>query len=171
MVASTIVQLLSGSRFAPSSERIYAKIFSSVCAAQQMAKTQDRALIGDRIPEQLDASKAAHQLRIVERFLGGRIRRVEPVLHEVDAQHALRRHRWRAVTCLWIVRLDQSQQPRLGNHLVHLGRKALAAGHVALTIPGQRCKSGLVLRSSFSSPAAVRCTQCRTSRTTCAEVA
>ena len=56
---------------------------------QQMPKVKDGGLIRDRVLGQLNAGKAAHRLDVVERVFGLRIGQVEPLLHEVHAQHAL----------------------------------------------------------------------------------
>ena len=73
-----------------------------------------------------------------------RVRQIEPVLHEVDAQHLLHRLRLRAVTRFRVMRLDQRQKPRPRNHRVHLGQKSLAARDLALLLPSHRGKRRLL---------------------------
>jgi hypothetical protein len=104
-------------------------------ALKQVPKAQDRRLIGNIVSHQLNPGKATHRLDIVERILGLRIRQIEPVLHEIDPQHLLHRLWLRAVTCFRVVRLDQRQQPRPGNHRVHLSEKSLAERDLALPLP------------------------------------
>src|SRR5262249_18819712 len=60
------------------------------------AKAAHRRLIRYRPATQADANKTPHRLRIVKRLFH---RRIEPVLQEIDAQHALdadRRRHYRA---------------------------------------------------------------------------
>ena len=142
---------------------------SQVVLFQKVAKAQDRRLIRNVVPEQLNAGKTAHRLDVVERVFGLRVRQVEPVLHEVDAQHLLHRLRLRAVTRLRVMRLDQRQKSRPWNHRVHLSQKTLAARDLALLLPGNRGKRGLAHRS-INSAAAAPCTQYRSFKRTCAEL-
>ena len=53
------------------------------------------------------ACKAAHRLDVVQRVLRLWLRLIEPVSHEIDAQHLLHRLRLRPVTCLRVMRSDQ----------------------------------------------------------------
>jgi hypothetical protein len=88
------------------------------------------------------------------------------VLYEVNAQHALQGHRLGAIAGLGVMRLDQTAQRLPGNDCVHLGKKTLAARHLALVLPGQRLEGRLLHRPT----ATATCTQYRSSRNTCAEV-
>src|SRR5882724_5272021 len=136
---------------------------------QQMPETQDRRLVGYIVSVQLDAGETAHRLDVVQRVLGLRVRQVEPVLHEVDAQHLLHRLRLRSVTRLRVMRLNQRQKLVPWNHRVHLGQKTLAARDLALVLPSYRRKRGLPHRS-FNSTNHAQCTHYRSSMPTCAEI-
>src|SRR3984893_13493086 len=136
---------------------------------QQMAETQDRRLVGNIVSVQLDAGETAHRLDVVQRVRGLRVRQVETILHEVDAQHLLHRLRLRSVTRLRVMRLNQRQKPAPGNHRVHLGQKTLAPRDLALVLPSHRRKRGLLHRS-FNSTDNAQCTYYRSSMATCAEL-
>jgi hypothetical protein len=53
-----------------------------------------------------DADKLPHRHRLIQRFLGRRIRQVEPMLQQVQSQHALQANRRPAVAGLRVARLD-----------------------------------------------------------------
>ena len=110
---------------------------------EQVAKVQNRRLVGNRVFGQFDAGKAPHRLNVVERILGLRIGEVEPLLHAVDAQHPFQRHRRATAPALRVVRLDQRRQPCPRHHHVHLGQETLAAGRSALGVPRERGKRRL----------------------------
>src|ERR1700712_958521 len=60
------------------------------------------------------------------------VRQPIPLLQEVDPQHPLQAN-WRAVSlALRVVRLDDRQQPRPRDDLLHLREKALTLGHTLL---------------------------------------
>jgi hypothetical protein len=136
---------------------------------QKVPEAQDRRLIRDRILTELDASKAPHRLGVVQRILHRRIGQVEPLLHEVDPQHPLHRHRLGAVAGLPIVRLDQPVQVLSGDHRIHLGQETLPPRHLALLIPGRRGKRRLLHRLA-PLKATARCTQYLSATPTCAEL-
>ncbi len=136
---------------------------------KQVAKAQDRRLVGNIVSEQFDAGEAAHRLDVVQRVLGLRVRQIKPVLHKVDAQHLLHRLWLRAVPGSRIMWLDQPQKSRPRNYCVHLGQKTLAARDLALLLPSNRGKRSLLHRS-FISTAAAHCTQYRSFPNTCAEL-
>jgi len=54
-----------------------------------MTEAEDRALVGHRFPDQVEAGKTAHRAGFIQRLFRTRVRHVEPVLEEVDAQHPL----------------------------------------------------------------------------------
>src|SRR5262249_51909929 len=62
---------------------------AQVVGFQQMAEAAHRRLVGHRLAAEIDADKTAHRQRIVERLLHRRVRQLEPLLQEVDAQHPL----------------------------------------------------------------------------------
>src|SRR5207248_5848104 len=78
---------------------------------------------GHRLAAQIDTDKAAHRRRIVERFLRRRVRQIEPLLQEIDAQHPLDPDRRPAIARLRIEWLDHRTQRRPRHHPLHLGKK------------------------------------------------
>lgn len=116
---------------------------------QQMAETTDRGFIRYPFPTQVNAHKPAQGQRIVQRFFRRRIRQVEPLLDEVDAQHALHPYRPPAISRLGVNRFDQRHQFFPRHHLLHLRQKQLPArGFVK---PVKRPCGKLVWRISFLS--------------------
>lgn len=69
------------------------KLIAQIMALHQMAKLSYRGLIRNRLVAQINTNKATHCARIIQRFLGGRIRKTEPVLESVNAQHPLNANR------------------------------------------------------------------------------
>src|SRR5690606_35036429 len=67
-----------------------------------------------------------------------RVRQVEPLLHEVDAQHHFQRVRPASVASLRVVGYDQVGEDLPGNAPFHLCQELLAARHLALA-----CKFGV----------------------------
>ena len=113
--------------------------FKQVVLLEQVAELAHRGLIGHGLAPQVDAHKLAHRDRLVEGLLHGRIGQVEPLLHEVHAQHALQPHRRAPVARLGIDRLDERAQRRPRHHRVHLGQKCCAAGGLGVLVEaGQR---------------------------------
>ena len=68
-------------------------------------------------------TKTTHRQRIVQRLFDRRVRQIEPMLQEIDAQHPLDPDRRAAIARLRIERLDQPAQRRPRNHALHLGKK------------------------------------------------
>src|SRR6201993_483643 len=68
-----------------------------VVLLQQMAKAQDGGLIRHHVVAQLHPREAPHRLTVVDRVLGLRVRKVKPLLQEIDAQHLLQPQRLAAV--------------------------------------------------------------------------
>ena len=59
--------------------------FPQLVRFQQMPKLADRRLIRDRLATQINAHKLPHGARVIQRFLHGRIREIEPLLQTVEA--------------------------------------------------------------------------------------
>src|ERR1700688_2405974 len=127
MVASTMVPERSNSRRSSSNPAIELKIaWVSPCLLQQMAKAQNRGLVRHHLVAQLDPDKATHRLTVVDRVFRLRVRQVEPLLQEIDAQHLLQPQRLATLAGFGVMRLDQPNQPRPRNHRIHLAQKPLA---------------------------------------------
>jgi hypothetical protein len=100
---------------------------------QQVAELADRGLVGGRFSAQIDTDKLAHGARVVQRLFHRRVRQVEPVLQEMDAQHPLQSD-GRAARTLGgrVMRLDQRYQLGPRHHRVHLGQKLRPPGHLVV---------------------------------------
>lgn len=69
---------------------------------------------------QFDPGKPVHALRVVPHFLDRGVRQLDPVLHEMDAQHPLQRRWPRAIAGHCVVRVNQCQHARLRDHRIQL---------------------------------------------------
>jgi len=108
---------------------------AEVVALQQVAELADGGLVRRRLPAQVDADEPAHRPGIVQRLFHRRVRKAEPVLQKMDAQHALNTHRRTAsAIALWIKRLDHRRQLRPGYDPVHLLEKLFPAGRLAVLL-------------------------------------
>src|SRR5680860_61274 len=110
---------------------------------QQMAKAQDGAFVRDRLLTQLNTGEAAHRLAVIQRVLSTWIRKIEPLLQEINAQHPLTAQRPASLTRHRIMWLDQRQQPCPRNHRLHLREKLFATRALLLRVISQPCKSRL----------------------------
>ncbi|REG58721.1 hypothetical protein B0G80_1402 [Paraburkholderia sp. BL6669N2] len=88
------------------------QLLAELVALQQPAKLQQRRAIGNAFAPQVNPNESPQCGAVQQRFLAGFIRKVEPVLHKVHAQHALQTN-WRATALpLRIVWLDNLAQLR-----------------------------------------------------------
>ena len=83
---------------------------AQIVLLKQMAETAHRRLVGYRFAAEIDPDEITHRHRIVERLLHRRVRQVEPVLQEIDAQRPLDPRA--AIAWLRIERLNQRAQRR-----------------------------------------------------------
>jgi len=90
---------------------------------EQVAKLADRGFVRHWFVAKIDSGKAAHQRRVVQDFLHRRIRKVKPLLKEVDSQHAHHANGTTSVARPGIMGFDQGAQFVPGNHLLHLFQK------------------------------------------------
>jgi hypothetical protein len=118
---------------------------------QQMPEPKNRRLVRNLVLTQRESGKAPHRFAVVELVFGLRIRKIEPLLQEVDPEHLLQTHRRAAVPGLGVVRLDQRYQQIPWHHRVHLDQKPLAARHLALRGPRQICERSLISHG-FNTP-------------------
>ena len=66
------------------------ELLTQVVLPEGMAELQDGRFIRHRLRPKIDTDKAAHGLKIVQCLFRPRIREIEPLLEEIDAQHALK---------------------------------------------------------------------------------
>ena len=100
------------------------------CTSSNSARPRSccRADGGTGIPWSRRADKTPHRQRIVERLLHRRVRKIEPLLQEIEAQHPLDPDRRAAIAGLGIVGLDHRAQRRPRHHARHLGQKRRPPG-------------------------------------------
>jgi hypothetical protein len=124
---------------------------------EQVAELQDRRRIGHRLASEVDAHEAAQRRRVVKRFFARLIGQVEPVLQQVDAQHALQADGWPPASGLGVVRLDQPYQPPPRHQRLHLGQEHIAPRGLAVLLEPRRTIGGrqrhLLHRLILASPA------------------
>jgi hypothetical protein len=116
-VASTTVPLLSSRPLAASVALTVARICEAqVVSFEQVAKPQDGALVGQVVFPGIQPGELAEQRHVVQRLFHGRVREVEPLLHEVNAQHGLHGKRWASALGArsWCVRRDQGTSSAQG---------------------------------------------------------
>lgn len=96
------------------------QLITQVVFLHQVAELADRGFVRHRLPTEVDADELAQRTGVIESFLGRRIRQVEPVLDEVDPQHALDTDRApTGALRLGIERLDSRGQFLPGNDGFH----------------------------------------------------
>src|ERR1019366_2393133 len=59
---------------------------------EKVAEFADGGFVGHRLVAKINLSEAAHQRRVVQRFLPRRVGEAEPLLKKVNSQHALDTH-------------------------------------------------------------------------------
>lgn len=104
---------------------------------EQMAKPQNGGFVRQPGDACVQSGKLAVQGRIMQGFFHGRIRKTEPLLHEVDAQHGRYRKGRASGLTGRRMRFNQRNQFSQRHHQVHLIKK------LALARPlGDKFKSG-----------------------------
>jgi hypothetical protein len=105
---------------------LFEQLLAQMMLLQQVPEAQDGGLVRRGLASQVDADEAAHGGRVVDRFFRRRVGEVEPLLQEVDAQHALQAHRRPAAFALGIKRRNHGAQFRPRHHAFHVGQKCRA---------------------------------------------
>lgn len=87
------------------------QLVAEIVLLHQVTELADRGFVRHGLPAEVDTDKLSQRPGIVKGFLGSRIGQVEPMLDEVDAQHALDAD-WAPTGTLWlgIERLDDLSQ-------------------------------------------------------------
>jgi hypothetical protein len=112
-----------------------------------VAELENGRLVRHGLVEQIEPGKAAHARDVVEGVFHARIGQVEPLLHEVDAQHRFQPTRPAPLARLGIVRLDQRHQRRPRRHRFHFCEESLAPRPPLLPALRQRGKGNLLHRT------------------------
>ena len=108
---------------------------------QQVTELAHPRLIRSAFCPEVDANKAAHRDRVVQRFLHRRVRQVEPELQKVDPQHPLERYRrpTAQLAHLRIKPLDDRNELGPRQHPVHVREELCAPRRLPVLLkPGQR---------------------------------
>ncbi len=102
------------------------ELVAQVVLLHQVAELADGGLIRHGLPAEIDADELAQRTGVVEGLFGSRIRQVEPVLDEVDAQHALGADVAPAGTLrIGVERFDDFSQFPPGNSALHFLKELL----------------------------------------------
>jgi hypothetical protein len=132
---------------------------------QQAPELQQRGAVGHPLTPQVNPHEAPQRHAVEQRFLASFVSQIEPVLHEVHAQHALQPNRRAAVAGLGVLRLDHLAQLGPGHDLLHGGEELVAprrapvalealgliGGHgKGLLLHGEITRDTLVLLTLFS---------------------
>ena len=133
------------------------QLIAQTVLLQQVAELQDGGLVRCPIAPKINADKAAHGERVVERFLSGGVGEAEPLLQQVHSEHDLQPFGRAAVAGLGVVRLNQCQQTRPWYDLIHLSQKLRASCDLLMFLEaGYRAKCDLLHRFThpinFASP-------------------
>ena len=106
-------------------------VLGEVALLEQVAKVQDRRLVGNRLA-QAQPREGAQRGDLVQRLFHRRVAQRKPVLHQMHPQHRLQRVGAATSSGHRVVRLDQPEQ-RLPRHdHLHLFEEDLAPGLLPL---------------------------------------
>ena len=108
-----------------------------------MAELRNGGFVGHRLPTEVDVRETARGNRFIQGFLGPRVGEIEPLLEEVNPEHALKTYGRPAVLALGIMGRDHRAQIRPGHHLLHVGEELLATGGFAVDFEGSGGQCGL----------------------------
>ena len=112
------------------------ELLAQMVSLEEMAELQDRGLIGHRLPAEVDAHELTHGDRFIQGFFRPRIGEVEPLLEEIDAQHAFKSHGRPAVISLRIMGRDHRTEVVPGHHFLHVREEFLPTGGFAIGLEG-----------------------------------
>jgi hypothetical protein len=101
---------------------------------QDTAEVQQRRAVRHALASQVDANEAPQSRAVQQRFLAGLIGQIEPVLHEVHAQHALQPNGRAPVAGLGVMGLNHAAQLSPRNQLLHLEELVAARGLSVLLV-------------------------------------
>ena len=74
---------------------------------EQLAKLRKGRRVRNRLTTQIDTNEAAQTGAVMQGFLARQVSQVEPVLDEMDAQHALQANGRASITGFGVMRLDE----------------------------------------------------------------
>lgn len=102
------------------------QVIAEIVLFHQMAKLTDRGFVGNRLLTEIDTDEDAHGAGIIQGFFGSGIGQVEPVLEEMNSQHALNTDGTATGSFgVWIVGGDGFAELFPGDNGFHVIEKAL----------------------------------------------
>ena len=109
------------------------QVITQIMFLHQMPEFANDCLVRHRLPAQINPHELAQGARVVKGFFCGWVGQVEPVLDEMDSQHALNADGAAAGALgFGIVGFDGLGQFLPGNNSLHLHQKLFLAGFPAL---------------------------------------
>jgi hypothetical protein len=113
-------------------------LLSELVLFQPVSKSKNGGLIR-QAAKLLELGKLSVQRGVKEGLFHGWIRKCEPLLHEMCAQHGLKAKRWSASPAFGVVGGDQLDQRRPGHDLIHLLQKLAFAGFLEVQAQSKGC--------------------------------
>ena len=113
--------------------------FAQLVVVEQAAEPEHGGGVGHGLATQVDANEAAQAGTVVQGFLAGQVGEVEPVLDEMDAQHALQTDGWTPIACLGVVRCDFVAQRSPRHQRIHGHEKFVAPRGFAMLFKARLC--------------------------------
>jgi hypothetical protein len=111
------------------------QLITQVVLLHQMAEFADRRFIGHRFSTQIDSDELAQCAGVIQGLFDSGIGQVEPVLDEVDSQHALNPDGTASCSLrFWIKWLDGLSQFFPGNNGFHLLQELFLSGFLAVLL-------------------------------------
>jgi len=101
-------------------------LFGQLVLLQYMAEPQDGRFVGQPVIPTAQPGEVPEQRHIVQRVFHRRVRQVEPLLHEVNAQHRLHWKRRSATAAFGHERRNQRHQLRPRHYTFHVTEKLAA---------------------------------------------
>jgi hypothetical protein len=125
------------------------QLLAQLVLIEQPAELEHRGGVWYRLAPEVDAHEAAQAGAVVQRFFAGLVGQVEPVLDEVDAQHALQPDGRAATHAFRIVRRDHLAQRCPRHDGVHRCQELVAPRGPAISLEARtvigRRRKGLLL--------------------------
>ena len=129
------------------------QLLPQIVRFEQVTEAAHCRLVRRRLAAEINIHKTPHRRQIVKRLLHRRVRQIEPVLQEIDAQHPLDPDRRAAIARLRIERLDQCAQRRPRHNPLHFCQKRGPPRPLGIALK-PRCRQCQLLHS----PNPIQCT-------------
>jgi len=103
---------------------------------EELAKLRDGRRVRNRLTSQIDTNEAAQTGAVIQGFLTRQVSQVEPVLDEVDTQHALQTDRRAAIAGFGVMRLNDFTQRRPRHDGLHDRQELVSPRRLAIVLKG-----------------------------------